>query len=452
MSITERKEDTEMASISEYQLRNKDRMIDALKEFGKPFDSKISKRELLAFLEKNTEKKLSKEIYEKIYSALLENKMEIEVKDFVNNFIGSLGEIRRAEIEYKKRIKAEIQKNDFFREKIEENKKEKMNQNGISMQSIFKIIFGDVEFKDMININKKEFYLLLNFISEGETKETKKTKRFGLNSSNLFEEFSFSPKRKDDSLNIYLFSVEDENESELGNLELSLNAFKSQEDTEVILEIPDNKDNKKINLVVNSKATFLWSFFDYFQEQKNNSDILLEKLREKAIKTSKYFMVMTSFKFMEKIDDGDNIIPVDKDDMSIFPNTKNTSLATNTKSETNDLISILKEENCNMSIIIFYCTIGSLLLSFLCSFNRCDYINVFVMMTILYRNYNSQAYDVIKSFNLILFLVLFSLIYDIFWLILLNDSMFTMVISLLNMVCKISILFSSYINKEIIFS
>ena len=74
---------------------------------------------------------------------------------------------------------------------------------------------------------------------------------------------------------------------ELGKSEVPLDNIENQEEYELDLEIPDEKDETQILIVLHTKLTFIWSHYQKYEELYNTSYKKAEMLEKNSYQKTK---------------------------------------------------------------------------------------------------------------------------------------------------------------------
>lgn len=263
-------------------------------------------------------------------------------------------------------------------------------------------------------------------------------------------------------------------------MELPLDKFEQQEEFDVKLEIPDLNDQEKTNLVIDSKAIFIYSYYEYYANLLNNSGLLIDKIKEKSQKAKEILDCFLSLKFMKSneaptftqknqnepttranINSESNMNP-----NSNMKSTRGGSTITgnNTYSFADTVDNMLSQkfhtQNINWLNILFITSIISLISIFISNFTKSDMINIFAIILIIYRIYTIKNSEMKETFSFISILILVSFGYDLIWFITCNkscndtkigDCFFQNVafyLSILNCVIKGVMLGEAYMLKE----
>lgn len=297
-----------------------------------------------------------------------------------------------------------------------------------------------------------------------------------LSNCNFYFNLSSSPKSKEEKLSIELYTYEenaDASNSELfGEMELPLDKFEQQEEFEVKLEIPDLNDQEKTNVVIDSKAIFIYSYYEYYTDQLNQSLLLIDKIKEKSQKAKEILDCFLSLKFIKSTETSALTTKVNinlESNMNQNSNMKTTRVGStvtgnNTYSFADTVDNILSQKFNTPSInwlnILLITSFASLISIFISNFTKSDMINLFVVLLIIYRIFTIKNSETKETFTFISVLIFVSFGYDLIWFLICNkscnenqfeDCFFQNVafyLSLLNCVIKGVMLGEAYMLKE----
>lgn len=302
-----------------------------------------------------------------------------------------------------------------------------------------------------------------------------------------------SPKSKKDKIIIELYSIDDKTERNasnfIGDIELNCESFEKQEEFEVQLQIPNLKEPEKPNLLVNSKAIFIYSHYEYYSNLIEDSFSLIDKLKEKVKKANDVLNCFYSLKFMDNNNKNinTNIISNKPNEQNHIKtnvysesnrNLQNVNSASNIKSTRGEsivtanntysfadtvdnlLTSRLHTQNINWIKILLITSLLTLLSVISANFAKNDLIGLIAIVAILYRIFTIKKYDINKTFSFIAILIMASYGYDLLWFILCDKNCynesdgdctikkFTFAISIINFILKGFLLTEGYIIKE----
>ena len=266
---------------------------------------------------------------------------------------------------------------------------------------------------------------------------------------------------------------------------MNCESFENQEEFEVQLQIPNLKEPDKPNLLVNSKAIFIYSHYEYFSNLLEGSFALIDKLKEKIKKANDVLDCFYSLKFM---DNNNNYISTNKqkDQNNIKTNVysesnrnlQNVNSASNIKSTRGEsivtanntysfadtvdnlLTSRLHTRSINWVQILFVTSLIILLSVLSANFAKNDLIGLIAIVAIIYRVFTIKQYDINKTFSFIAILIIASYGYDLLWFILCDKNCysyndgdctiktFSFVMSIINVILKGVLLTEAYIIKE----
>lgn len=231
---------------------------------------------------------------------------------------------------------------------------------------------------------------------------------------------------------IELFTYEenaDASNSELfGEMELPLDKFEQQEEFEVKLEIPDLNDQERTNVIIDSKAIFIYSYYEYYTDLLNQTVSLIDKIKEKSQRPKEILDCLLSLKFI-KSNEASTLNAKAK--MNSETNMKSTRVGsavtgnyTTSFAETVDNILSQKfhTQNINWLSILLITSVVSLISVFISNFTKNDMINLFVVLLIIYRIFTIKNSEMKETFTLISILILVSFGYDLIWFLICNKS------------------------------
>jgi hypothetical protein len=82
-------------------------------------------------------------------------------------------------------------------------------------------------------------------------------------------------------------NTEDE-EISIGTVRFPLDKIENQDEYDVLLEIPDEEDEKIINAKINAKIKFVWSIYKLYQDLFAKSEKALQTYKQLLDKSNQY--------------------------------------------------------------------------------------------------------------------------------------------------------------------
>jgi myo-inositol-1-phosphate synthase len=103
--------------------------------------------------------------------------------------------------------------------------------------------------------------------------------------------------------------------SVIGSVQFPLDKIENQEEYDVLLEIPDEHDEKIINAKINAKIKFFWSMYKYFQDLYAKSEKILGQYKNLIEKSNLLLENLNEpMKFFTAVEDNvnrrDNTSPI----------------------------------------------------------------------------------------------------------------------------------------------
>ena len=231
-------------------------------------------------------------------------------------------------------------------------------------------------------------------------------------------------------------------ESALGTVKFPLDKIEKQEEYDLELEIPDEYDERIINAKINAKIRFVWSTYKYYQDLYAKSERVLQnynamltrtfQLIENLNEPLKYFNVMEdNFENQKEIvrDGSSNILRSKGGNINIgaggttnVNHTKQYQYADQVEDFIKNTLSkfflfknILEQPNIKWMGLIKIFIIISIVLAFINTFIRSDFINIIVPTIIVVIFYTSLNSNTVGNLKLFLILIAGALGYDILW-------------------------------------
>jgi hypothetical protein len=65
----------------------------------------------------------------------------------------------------------------------------------------------------------------------------------------------------------------------IGSVRFSLDLIEKQEEYDVLLEVPDPRDENEVYAKINAKIQFIWSFYKFYSEELIKSEERIETLK-----------------------------------------------------------------------------------------------------------------------------------------------------------------------------
>ena len=207
-----------------------------------------------------------------------------------------------------------------------------------------------------------------------------------------------------------IFEISDRN-NELGKSEVPLSSITNQEEYELDLEITSDNNDKEVLLVLRTKVTFIWSFLQKYEEQRN----FLIKKAEKNEEMHKKTKVI-----LDNLDKPFNLMSVQLDKVK---NNQNSSKPTTSAKEYEyaDKIESYIKSSLNLQTIawlpliriLLYVSIG---LAFCNMFTRADFINMLIPVYMLAIFSTSLSNKLLENLKLFLIVATVTLGTDFLWL------------------------------------
>ena len=245
-------------------------------------------------------------------------------------------------------------------------------------------------------------------------------------------------------VNLFLCeNIEDTTSPLVGQLELSIDKFVDLHEYDVELEIPDVNNPAITNIVINSKAIFIYSQYEYYSQQAQLTQIRINKLEERIAKSHELLKELECLSFVKCIA---------KDEQTQFarmlqqqqqhqlvtnaqttnPNSRNAKVnkllpSNNSQTHSHNIsnsfaytvdnfISSKTNTTFNWNAVALYTTLFILLLTLLMSTTKTDLINITCLVCICHRLLNYKLYDADKSFTFFSLLLSVEVVYDVLWL------------------------------------
>lgn len=204
--------------------------------------------------------------------------------------------------------------------------------------------------------------------------------------------------------------------NELGKSEVPLTSITNQEEYDLDLEITSEVNSSQVLLVLKTKVTFIWNFYEKYKEEKNLYDKKASKNEEMYQKTeivlsnlNKPFNLLNTV--IERNDGGyatsENII-------KFKGNPQQYALADKMEDQLKQTLNMKTIKWLTLTKLLLY---ASIVLSFFNMFVRADFVNMLIPVYILAMfstSFSSKLGDNLKVF---LFASLFTMITDVLWLV-----------------------------------
>lgn len=249
----------------------------SLLKFDKDLDDQIDLEELLACLDSNMTngKKFDRNLAKKIFSVLdLDDNGKITCDEFIKSFMQIEEEIKSHLNEMNAKYLFEKENNARLFKMMMESKNEKINEEGLGPNAKITIEITNIEFISTM----RSFQGISIRIKFG--KEVKETRILNnLASLTWKERFEFNVSRRDNLIFEVVNTDSSGRQAIIGTVRFPLDTITNQEEYDVLLEIPDEDDEKIINAKINSKINFIWSTYKHHQDQHTKSEKALNQYK-----------------------------------------------------------------------------------------------------------------------------------------------------------------------------
>ncbi len=235
-------------------------------------DDEINKEEMLAFFDSNmpSGKQYDRALADKIFNIFDTDKSgKISVDEFIKTFIHIEEELKSHKTQIKAKYQAELDKVEDLKKKMNFYRSENLNSEGIAPSAKLTIEIANVEF-----IRFKQYSAIKIRLSFDDIIES--TRPITNISQNIYwnQKFEFKVEKRTYLIFDIIDVEQDGEEFIIGSVQFDLDKIDKQEDYDVTLEIPDDESSKQsaISSKINCKITFIWSYFEYYQELFNKSE------------------------------------------------------------------------------------------------------------------------------------------------------------------------------------
>jgi hypothetical protein len=245
-------------------------------------------------------------------------------------------------------------------------------------------------------------------------------------------------------VNLFLCeNIEDTTSPLVGQLELSIDKFVDLQEFDVELEIPDVNNPAITNVVINSKAIFIYSQYEYYSQQAQLTQMRVNKLEERIAKSNELLNELERLSFVKCIAKDDQaqfarMLQHQQQNQSVTnaqttnPNSRNVKSnkllpSNNSQSHSHNIsnsfactvdnfISSKTNTTFNWNAVALYTALFILIFTLLMSTTKTDLINITCLVCICHRLLNYKLYDADKSFTFFSLLLSIALAYDVLWL------------------------------------
>jgi hypothetical protein len=247
---------------------------------------------------------------------------------------------------------------------------------------------------------------------------------------------------------ILYFEVINNDDSEkltLGTVKFPLDRIERQEEYELELEIPDEDDENLIMAKINAKIQFIWSIYKYYQDMYTKNERALQNCNIMLQKTTRLLENLNEpFKFVEMVGSGlPQVSNKEEENRKDAPSKivykkqepSHVQLRPQAHPEHADqyqmadkIENLIKTSFSKNSLIldkpnipwmgwIKLFIISLILLGFINSFERSDFLNILVPTVILVIFYTTLNNSVSRYLQMFLIAILVTVAYDFLWLI-----------------------------------
>ena len=233
---------------------------------------------------------------------------------------------------------------------------------------------------------------------------------------------------KESRLNLKLFETNHSspnNPTLLGETEVPLSQLVNQEEYDINLEITDRFDPDKTTMLIQTKMTFIFSFFAYHQQCYFQAETNYNRLKAKSEKDGK---------LLEHLNEPFNLFlsaarPAITEENNINPNSNDMEevLAGNIENAVKNTFKVKSVQWMWFTKLLLVVT---LILAFLNMFLKADFINVVIPMYILMITFTTLDQNPASYIHSFLVMIGFTLASDLLWIIF-HDSV---IISLMKFV------------------
>lgn len=243
-------------------------------------------------------------------------------------------------------------------------------------------------------------------------------------------------------VNLFLCeNMEDTSSPLVGQLELSIDKFADLQEYDVELEIPDVNNPAITNVVINSKAIFIYSQYEYYSQQAQLAQTRCNKLEERIAKSQELLNELQCLSFVKCIaqEEQPQFARMLQQQQQLVtnaqttnPNSRNAKAnrllpSNNSQSHSHNIsnsfactvdnfISSKTNTSLNWNTVALYTALFILLLSLLMSTAKTDLVNIACFVCICHRLLHYKLYDADKSFAFFSLLLSITGVYDVLWL------------------------------------
>jgi hypothetical protein len=204
-------------------------------------------------------------------------------------------------------------------------------------------------------------------------------------------------------------------DKELGKSEVPLNNIENQEEYELDLEIPDEKDETQILIVLHTKVTFIWSYHQKYEELSQQAKNKAEGIKKNVYQKTKEILM--------DLDKPFNLLSYDQDKLEKGAFGKGALWKTNDKEfEYADKIEGQLKTSLGLKQIKWLTFLKASLLvlialSLFNLFTRADFINILIPLYILATLSTAMSDKMFSNFQIFITASTVTLIFDLLWLI-----------------------------------
>ena len=204
-------------------------------------------------------------------------------------------------------------------------------------------------------------------------------------------------------------------DNELGKSEVPLSNILNQEEYELDLEIPDDKDESIIIIVLHTKVTFIWSYLQKFEELSVQAKNKAEGIKKNVYQKTKEILMDLDKPFNLLLHEADKIGGFSGSIGGLWKtNDKEFEYADKIEGQLKASLGLKQIKWLSFLKMILLVLIG---LSLFNLFGRADFINILIPVYILATLSTSMSDKMFSNFQIFVVASTVTLIFDLLWLI-----------------------------------